>query len=96
MLAGIICCGDGLTIPPELAFDATSEFGGGVGTMALGSALLATDGVLDCTVDGITGGGGIVPTTGDDIIGGTIGITLGVGGKVVVVLAPIIVGFVAS
>ena len=44
---------------------------------------------------GTAGGGGIVPTTGDDIIGGTIGITLGVGGgKAVVVLAPIMAGLV--
>ena len=28
MLAGIICCGEGLPIPPELAFDVTSELGG--------------------------------------------------------------------
>ena len=53
-------------------------------------------GIVDCMVDaGTAGGGGIVPTKGDDIIGGTIGIRLGVGGgKVVVVLAPIIAGLV--
>lgn len=96
ILADIICCGEGLPIPPELAFDVTSELGGTIGTIALGNALLAIDGVFDCRVAGIAGGGGIVPTTGDDIIAGTIGITFGVGGRVVVVLAPIVAGLIVS
>ena len=96
ILAGIICCGEGLPMSPELAFDVTSELGGTIGTIALGNALLAIVGVFDCRVAGIAGGGGIVPTTGDDIIAGTIGITLGVGGSVVVVLAPIVAGLAIS
>ena len=96
ILAGIICCGEGLPMPPELAFDVTSELGGTIGIIALGNALLVIDGVLDCTAAGIAGGGGIVPTTGDDIIAGTIGITFGVGGRVVVGLAPIVAGLLVS
>ena len=94
ILAGIICCGEGLPMPPELALDATSLLGGGVGIVALGIKLLTLGGVLDCNVAGIAGGGGIVPTTGEDIIGGTMGITFGVGGWLVVGLAPIAVGLV--
>ena len=64
----------------------------------MGAVLLLVDaiGIVDCIVDaGTAGGGGIVPTNGDDIIGGTIGIILGaLGGTAVVVLAPIIAGFV--
>ena len=81
-------------MPPELALEATSLLGGGVGIVALGIKLLTLGGVLDCNVAGIAGGGGIVPTTGEDIIGGTMGITFGVGGWLVVVLAPIAVGLV--
>ena len=83
-------------MPPELAFDATSELDCTVETIPLGNALLGIEGVFDCSAAGIAGGGGIVPTTGDDIIGGTIGITLGVGGRAVVVFAPIAAGLVVS
>ena len=82
-------------MPPELAFDVTSDVGED-GTPALDMTLLISVGVFDCTVAGTAGGGGIVPTTGDDIIGGTMGITLGVGGRAVVVLAPIAAGLVIS
>ena len=95
MLAGIICCGEGLPIPPELAVDVTSD-AGEEETPALCRTLLTIVGVLDCTVAGTAGGGGMVPTTGDDIMGGTMGITLGVGGRAVVVFAPIDAGLVIS
>ena len=84
-------------MPPELASDAASELGGTEGTKgALGNALLTIDGVFACRVAGMAGGGGIVPTTGDDIIEGTIGITCGVGGREVVGLPPIVAGLLVS
>ena len=95
ILAGIICWGEGLPIPPELAFDMTSDVGEEE-TPALGVTLLAAEDIFDCTFAGTAGGGGIVPTTGDDIMGGTMGITFGVGGGAVVVFAPIAAGLAIS
>ena len=59
---------DELTIDVD-AFDASIETEGGI----IGLGML---GIADTE---LTGGGGIVPTTGEDIIGGTIGITEVVG-----------------
>ena len=60
---------DELTIDVDVVFDASIDTEGGI----IGLGML---GIADTE---FTGGGGIVPTTGEDIIGGTIGITEVVG-----------------
>ena len=60
---------DELTIDVDVVFEANIDTEGGI----IGLGML---GIADTE---FTGGGGIVPTTGEDIIGGTIGITEVVG-----------------